>query len=155
MAATAQRQPLLQGHLRNFDPVRFPSAARCAEPLWAAALSTCMDGHCRLQGQHRALGCRIVPHWGGHVRRTCRDFRSQFWANSGHSSRHPLKLQFRAIQRNENYPLRAKIEVPRFSRPFCGSVGAKCASAHLMRSDTKIQINSTTRVVNSVANSDF
>ena len=74
--------------------------------------------------------------------RTCWDFRSQFWASSGHSSRLPLKPRFRAIQRYKNYPLRAKIEVQRFSRPFCGSVGAKCASAHMMRSNTKIQINS-------------
>ena len=89
-----------------------------------------------------ALACCNVPHWSGHVWRTCWDFRSQFWASSGHSSRLPLKPRFRAIQRYKNYPLRAKIEVQRFSRPFCGSVDAKCASAHMMRSNTKIQINS-------------
>ena len=64
--------------------VRERGAARCAALLLAALLLSMSH----YTGQHGALGCRVVPHWCGGVRRTWFLFQREPGVQPAHRGRH-------------------------------------------------------------------
>ena len=141
LRCTAQRPALWAPY--RIPPMDFRfysilSAAGRAELCSWDGLAALLLHRSHYGGLPGALGCSTVPHWCGHVQRTFCNFPGRICPLSAHGSRHAVKHTLT----DKTCPLGAKIQVPSFWRPFCSSMGARCASAHMMRSNTKIQINS-------------
>ena len=116
-----------------FDPTGTGSAAGRAELRSWDGLAAQLLHRSHYGGLPGALGCSTVPHWCGHVQRTFCNFPGRICPLSAHGSRHAVKHTLT----DKTCPLGAKIQVQHDAQTAFGSVGATCASAHMMRSGAK------------------
>ena len=116
-----------------FDPTGTGSAAGRAELCSWDGLAALLLHRSHYGGLPGALGCSTVPHWCGHVQRTFCNFPGRICPLSAHGSRHAVKHTLT----DKTCPLGAKIQVQHDAQTAFGSVGATCASAHMMRSGAK------------------